>query len=175
MIHVLIANELAVVRAGLRRFFETTKYLVIGEIAAGDELFVEVKRLRPHIVVLDGSQHSFRGLAESLEHEVAVMPFNAMHNEPREVFLRRLEMRITAATSSRTKRKPKQKVSLTRREREVLTLVVEGQSNKIIAKRLGIALETAKEHVKNLLRKSSATNRTQVVLWAVRNGLLATG
>ena len=175
MIHVLLANELFVVRAGLRRFFETTKYLVIGEVATSDGLHSEMKRLRPHLVVLDESQPSFRGVTESLERETVVIHFHATDNESREVFLRRIEMRTTTKKSRLSRKKTKPNDSLTRREQEVLTLIAEGWSNKIIAKRLGIALETVKEHVRNLLRKSSTTNRTQAVLWAVRGGLVSPG
>jgi LuxR family maltose regulon positive regulatory protein len=52
---------------------------------------------------------------------------------------------------------------LSPREREVLSLLVEGLSNQQIADRLVISLNTAKRHVKHILAKLTATNRTQAV------------
>jgi two-component system nitrate/nitrite response regulator NarL len=42
---------------------------------------------------------------------------------------------------------------------------MEGESNKVIAKKLGIAEATIKVHVKTILRKVRAQNRTQAALW----------
>src|SRR5438874_10711713 len=55
---------------------------------------------------------------------------------------------------------------LSAREREVLRLVAEGQSNKQIARTLGIAERTAKFHVTSLFQKLGADNRAQVVALA---------
>ncbi|WP_235932660.1 LuxR C-terminal-related transcriptional regulator [Dictyobacter arantiisoli] len=52
---------------------------------------------------------------------------------------------------------------LSEREREVLQLVAEGLSNQQIAQRLMLSLHTVKLHVKHLLAKLGATNRTQAV------------
>ena len=59
---------------------------------------------------------------------------------------------------------------LTWREREVLHLVSLGFSNQKIAESLGISMETAKEHVQNLIRKLRVENRTQAAVLAVRMG-----
>lgn len=59
----------------------------------------------------------------------------------------------------------------TSREGEVLKLLVEGQTNKEIGKRLGIAEETAKKHVQNIIGKLAASDRTQAAVKAVRMGL----
>jgi DNA-binding NarL/FixJ family response regulator len=61
---------------------------------------------------------------------------------------------------------------LSAREREVLRLVAEGQSNKQIARTLGIAERTAKFHVTSLFQKLGADNRAQVVALAAHRGLL---
>jgi two-component system nitrate/nitrite response regulator NarL len=66
---------------------------------------------------------------------------------------------------------------LSEREREILACLVAGNSNKAIARQLGITEATVKVHMKNLLRKVDADNRTQAALWALRNKvmLIATG
>lgn len=61
---------------------------------------------------------------------------------------------------------------LTPREREVLELLADGLSNRSIAEQLGISSHTVKFHVDALLDKLSARSRTQVVVKAVRQGLL---
>jgi non-specific serine/threonine protein kinase len=54
---------------------------------------------------------------------------------------------------------------LTRREREVATLIAEGLSNREIASRLVVAQRTAEGHVENILSKLGFTSRAQVAAW----------
>lgn len=61
---------------------------------------------------------------------------------------------------------------LTPREAEVLALMAEGASNKLIARRLGISVHTAKFHVGSLLDKLDATGRTDAVAHAARLGVI---
>ena len=60
------------------------------------------------------------------------------------------------------------RVSLTPREKQILALLAEGQSNKLIARELDIAVGTVKVHVKNLMKKLGLKNRVEVALWANR-------
>jgi DNA-binding NarL/FixJ family response regulator len=62
--------------------------------------------------------------------------------------------------------------SLTNREIQVLRHIGLGLSNKEIAKSLRISVETVKEHVQNILRKTKATDRTDAAVKAVRWGLV---
>jgi DNA-binding NarL/FixJ family response regulator len=54
---------------------------------------------------------------------------------------------------------------LSKRELEVLAKIAEGWTNAEIADRLVIAESTVKSHVKNILRKLGAANRTEAVCW----------
>ena len=63
-------------------------------------------------------------------------------------------------------------VPLTPRELEVLALLAEGASNKMIAQRLGISVHTAKFHVGSLLDKLDAVGRTDAVAHAARLGVI---
>lgn len=60
-----------------------------------------------------------------------------------------------------------QQVSLSPRERQILQCLVAGHPNKVIARELDIAEATVKVHIKGLLRKVKASNRTQAAIWAM--------
>ena len=70
-------------------------------------------------------------------------------------------------------RTPEMTEVLTEREMEVLRLLVQGQSNKEIARDLQIAEDTVKTHVKHILAKLGVQSRTQAVLGAIRLGLVS--
>jgi DNA-binding NarL/FixJ family response regulator len=61
---------------------------------------------------------------------------------------------------------------LTARELEVLKLLAEGASNKMIARALAVSVHTAKFHVASILEKLDATGRTDAVAHAIRLGVL---
>lgn len=66
--------------------------------------------------------------------------------------------------------------ALTDREREVLELLVRGvTSNHKLAKQLGVSENTIKFHVRNILDKLHLHNRAQVVGFALRHGMIASG
>jgi DNA-binding NarL/FixJ family response regulator len=61
---------------------------------------------------------------------------------------------------------------LTEREIEVLQCVAEGNSNKIVASQLKISEDTVKNHMRSILSKLSANDRTHAVMIATRRGFL---
>jgi len=71
-----------------------------------------------------------------------------------------------------TREPPSAGHDLTRREREVLALMVEGLNNPEIAERLAMSRSTAKFHVSNILSKLSATSRTEAVALALQHNLV---
>jgi D-alanyl-D-alanine carboxypeptidase/D-alanyl-D-alanine-endopeptidase (penicillin-binding protein 4) len=68
---------------------------------------------------------------------------------------------------------PETRHDLTPRQREVLSLIVEGLDNKQIADRLGITERTARAHVSAVLERLGTTNRTQAAVAAIQRGILA--
>ena len=75
------------------------------------------------------------------------------------------EMKPGSATPSAAR-------NLTKREREILSLVAEGLSNREIADKLVLSPETVKSHVAAILEKLNVSDRTQAAIYAVRNGLV---
>ena len=61
---------------------------------------------------------------------------------------------------------------LTDREKEVLQLLAEGRSNKDVANLLDLGLSTVETHRKNLMQKLNLHNTAEIVLYAVRKGLI---
>jgi len=62
---------------------------------------------------------------------------------------------------------------VTEREREVLTRVARGESNKLIARALGISVKTIEKHRANLMRKLTLHNTAAVTRFAIRHGMLS--
>jgi two-component system nitrate/nitrite response regulator NarL len=62
---------------------------------------------------------------------------------------------------------------LSPRQKSILGYLIEGNSNKSIARKVDIAEATVKVHVKAILRKLGVHNRTQAAIWGMSNGSLA--
>jgi two-component system nitrate/nitrite response regulator NarL len=76
------------------------------------------------------------------------------------------------AQRSRSVAQPAAANSLSARECEVLSLVVDGHSNQEIAEELGIARNTVKNHLRSILAKLGVRNRAQAAAYAVSQGLV---
>jgi DNA-binding NarL/FixJ family response regulator len=90
--------------------------------------------------------------------------------------LREAMLSLADATGDQSKGKHTVAIApndLTPRERDVLQLVVQGQSNKEIGRTLSISEDTAKKHVQTILLKLGVSDRTQAAVKAVRAGLAA--
>lgn len=100
-------------------------------------------------VVLQQTRQSQSGKAVNLEDEtVSISATNSEYNQIIEAY------------------------PLTERELEVLQLIVEGCSNAVIAEKLFITVGTVKTHVRNILNKLCADDRTQAAVRALRSGLV---
>ena len=63
-------------------------------------------------------------------------------------------------------------VSVTAREREIIQLIAEGQSNKEAAATLGISVKTIEAHRANLMRKLHLRSVSDLVRYAIRNNIV---
>jgi DNA-binding NarL/FixJ family response regulator len=80
-----------------------------------------------------------------------------------EDYMRRLQMRGLTNTVD----------LLTDREKQVLQLLAEGRSNKEVAAELDVGLSTVETHRANLMQKLNLHNTAEIVLYAVRKGIIA--
>ena len=210
MIRVMIVDDHAVVREGLRRFLELQDGIsVVGEATDGADAVRQAAGLAPDVVLmdlvmpeLDGVQ-AMRGLRKVvpgarvvvltsfLEDERLLPAIQAgaagyllKNVEPSElarairlahdgqaIIDPEVAARLVRALSNGAPRTVEPEV-LTRREHEVLELIVGGRPNKRIALELGISEKTVKAHVGHLLAKLGVSDRTQAALLAVRDGLV---
>ena len=74
------------------------------------------------------------------------------------------ELRQSAAESSYQNQPKLADIGLTPRQTDVLALLLQGQPNKLIARELGLSVETVKDHVAAVLRALNVSSRTQAVL-----------
>ena len=81
-------------------------------------------------------------------------------------------MLILGLKENRNKEKSQPPSTLTAREVEVLVLVAQGLTNQEIATRLNVSETTVRFHVSNILAKLKLANRTQAVLYALKEGLV---
>jgi DNA-binding NarL/FixJ family response regulator len=64
---------------------------------------------------------------------------------------------------------------LTARERQILVLISRGNSNRRVAKALGISEKTVKNHLSAVFTKVGASDRTQAVVMGIRSGIVSIG
>jgi DNA-binding NarL/FixJ family response regulator len=83
--------------------------------------------------------------------------------------------RYTTPAETRTLTVPEELEMLTDREREILLLVAQGESNSDMAKLLVISPQTAKTHVNRMMTKLGVHDRAQLVIIAYESGLLVPG
>jgi DNA-binding NarL/FixJ family response regulator len=214
-IRVLIVDDHAMVRRGMRDFLDLHPDLeVVGEAADGEAALEATDALRPNVVVMDLMLPVLDGIAATAQIKarhsaVEVVAITSFIEEERvtaaieagasgfllkdaeaddlaaairaahhgEVYLDPAVAGIVArrmrdAGSGRDGNGRDDGLArLTSRERDVLTCVAHGLSNRAIAEELGMAERTARTHVSNILAKLGLTSRTQAALFAVEHGL----
>jgi DNA-binding NarL/FixJ family response regulator len=213
MISVLIVDDHAVVREGLRTFLDLQDGLdVVGEAENGRQAVEHARALKPDVILMDLVMPELDGVAamQALRNEVPesrVIVLTSFLDDERLLpaiqagaagyLLKNVEpselaraihaahrgeaiidptaaARLVQAFADRAAVRPPEPERLTRREHEVLELIVGGRSNKRIALELGISEKTVKTHVGHVLEKLGVADRTQAALLAVRDGLVAT-
>jgi NarL family two-component system response regulator LiaR len=205
-IRVLVVDDHAVVREGLRTFLRLQEGIdVVGEAGDGVEAVAEAGRVTPDVVLMDLEMPRLDGVAamqqiRAARSETRVIVLTSFGDDdkllpavragaagyllksaaPQEVVraIRAahdgdavIDPKAAGRLLEALARTPAATQPLTPRERDVLTCVCRGMSNKQIARELGLAEKTVKTHVGHILAKLGVTDRTQAALLAVREGL----
>ncbi len=171
-IRVLAADDHPLIRAGLVAFLATEPDLrVVAEAANGEEALEKYRELRPDIVLMDLSMPVMDGLSATRaildEFPDARVIVLTTYDGDEDIHRALDAGAIAAKLAERTPRVP-----LTPRETEVLSLVAEGLSNAEVAARIGRTEGTVKVHLKNILQKLDASDRTEAVTTALRRGFI---
>jgi DNA-binding NarL/FixJ family response regulator len=123
-------------------------------------------------VILVGTVRQRQRLRESLETAPDVVGEFESVTDARDAGIAAEAMLLPAGPPAPSGDDPTGIEPLTAREIDVLEVVSEGLSNKAIAERLGISVETVKFHLASIMGKLGAANRTDAVRRAARAGLV---
>ena len=205
-IRVLIVDDHAVVRQGLRLLLDAQPTIqIVGEAADGEMAIQLARQLTPDVILMDllmpgmNGIEAIRRLRElGLPCEVLVLSSSledqlikqALQNGARGYILkasraadlvqaiervsRGLSTLDPAATSVLLSQVQQQDPleTLTAREREVFDAMARGQSNPEMAAQLSVSEATVRTHVANVLDKLALRDRTQVMIYALKRGLI---
>lgn len=197
-----MADDHSIVRDGIVSIVEVEKDMqVIAQAADGGEAMELVKKLLPDIVLLDLRMPKLDGLEviaqiKSLQLPSKVIVLTTFESEqdvhqslkagarsyllkdtPRTMILETIR-RVHGGETCIPPRIGQKLVDimnhpvLSARELDILKLVADGKSNKVIGDQLGITEGTVKSHVKSLLNKLKVPGRTAAVREAVHRGLV---
>jgi two-component system, NarL family, response regulator LiaR len=202
MIRVLIADDHAVVRQGLRTFLDLQDDIeVVAEASDGAEALAAAEEHAPDVVLIDlvmpnvDGIEAIRGLRERVPAARAIVLSSFIDDEKllpavragaagyllKDVQPQQLVDAIRTVHAGGALLHPKvasrlleemASDPLTPREREVLALIGRGMANKVIARELTLSEKTVKAHVSSILAKLGVTDRTQAALHAVSAGLV---
>lgn len=201
-IRIMIADDHAVVRRGLRSILQIEKdFQVVGEAANGAEAVEMAKRLKPDVVIMDlvmpeksGSEATAAiltdrpetrilllttfGTADDVAKALAAGAAGALMKTSDESELI-ASIRTVAGGGKAISDEIKRLIAenppaptLTPRQLEILNSMSRGFSNADIAEQFGINEFTAREHVANIMSKLDASNRAEAVAIAIRKHIL---
>ena len=201
-IRILTADDHHLIRAGVAAFLATEPELkVVAEAANGEEALEKYREMRPDLVLMDLNMPLMDGLAatraileefpdarivalttyEGDEDIHRALDAGAVGYLVKDMLAAEVVKVIRLVMSGRRGIPPTvaaklaehtPRIPLTPRETEVNSLVATGMTNAQIGERIGRTEETVKVHVKNILQKLDARDRTEAVTVAVRRGFI---
>jgi DNA-binding NarL/FixJ family response regulator len=199
---VLVVDDYAVVRAGLRQFLQAPGVTVVGDAATGEAAVSAAAKLRPDVVLLDATlpdmpvptvceqigervpEAAVAVLSSSLEPELVAAAADAgaaafLVKDLEAADLLDAVRRVAAGERVVDPRAGAAAFSahgsralLSSQELNVLILAAQGHTNREIGNRLFLSRHTAKEYLSNAMRKLGVDSRVAAVVEASRRGLL---
>lgn len=188
---VLIADDHAVVRSGLRMLLESRGFEVVGEAAQGAEAVELALRTRPDVVLMDLTMPPGPHGLEATRELARVAPglpvvILTMHDDEslsealleagaaRYLLKQAPESDMVAAIHEVCRRPAPRSPQelLTQREFEILCLYARGYGNKEVAGMLDISVKTVESHRNHLYLKLGLTSRADLTSYALRAGVL---
>ncbi len=200
MITVLLVDDHALVRRGFRRLLEDEPDIeVVGEAGNGTEAISLATELQPKVIVMDYAMPGLDGVQATNEirrqvpeSTVLMLSMHADENYRRNALeagasgyaLKNaidvdLASAIREVANGGTYGLPTDQPNgedeheLTPRERQILQLIAQGNSNKDIATLLGLSVNTVSVHRNNLMHKMRVHRTAELVLYAIRKGLVS--
>ena len=200
-ITVLLADDHHLVRRGFRRLLEDDPRIsVIGEAADGDEAIQLARELHPRVVVMDAAMPGTNGMAATrailaTDSDIAILMLS-MHSEETvirqamdagvrgyilknvvDLDLAAAIVKVAAGESVFDERVTRPSLTgersrLTPRELEVLQLICDGLSNKDIAGRLKLSVNTVSVHRANIMNTLGVHKTAELVVYALQHGLV---
>jgi two-component system, NarL family, response regulator len=200
-LRILIVDDQAIVREGLAAVVSAHGMTVVGEAGDGESAVAMFRTLRPDVAIVDLRMRPMDGAevtrAIREEDRAARVVVLTTYDTDEEIFLAlqagaasyllksvdsdRLVETIRGVHAGRKMIAPEiasrladhvASAALTPRQQEVLEALAEGKSNQETADALYISEGTVKAHVKAILAKLGARDRTQAIMIGVRRGLL---
>ncbi len=191
-ITVVLADDTLIAREGWRRILETSEEIrVIGEAETTSQATKIASELKPQVILMDllwfkdetAGWMAIKDIKKDSP-EIRIIAITAYENLIRDARLagadsalmktftrdQLLTEIIDLATqpehNSLQNNRSSSKEQLTERELQVLRFLVDGHSDREIAKLLDVAPMTAKNHIKNIMSKLNVKNRTSAILRA---------
>jgi len=200
-ISVLLVDDHALVRRGFRRLLEDDPSIaVVGEAGNGEEAVRMVEALKPDVVVMDAAMPGTGGLAATRAilardpttkilmlsmHSEETLVRQALESGARGYILKNaldldLAAAVTRIAAGETVVDPLvlpepaggARNRLTPRELEVLQLICNGLSNREIAAKLGLSVNTVAVHRANIMNTLGVHKTAELVVYAIQNGLV---
>jgi DNA-binding NarL/FixJ family response regulator len=201
VVRILIADDHEVVRTGLKKVLETRpEWEVVALAADGREAVQKALETKPDVAIVDYALPRANGIEvtrriHSELPKTAVLIFTMHDNETlveeavaagaRGYVLKSdANDYLVAAVEALARHRPffaartsdpssrREGSPLTRRQRQIVQLIAEGQSNKEISRSLNISLKTVETHRSEVMRRLGISSSAALVRYAVRNKLI---
>ncbi|MCC5856051.1 MAG: hypothetical protein JJU10_10320 [Idiomarina sp.] len=140
----------------------------LGQAAVMPEL-VLVSCFRNYTPIHPLIQAGFRHFIDINEDTQTIAEKVSLTSKGGVVICPRVQQWLVDGLQTFARRKAKQMDMLTSREKQVISSLAKGHSNRTIARELGMAETTAKVHVKHILKKLDMTSRLEATAWFLRN------